>query len=427
MSLVKKVLIITYYFPPSGGAGVQRWLKMMKFLPEFGVDPIVLTVDTQYASYPQYDPSMLAEIPVGVPVYRTKSREILSVYSKVSPNHQVPYGGFANEPEPNLFQKVARFIRGNFFLPDPRRGWNKYAYQKACEIIEQENIDTILTTSPPHSTQLIGLDLKKKYPAIQWIADLRDPWTEIYYNKDLYQTKWARKRNERYECQVLTHADKIITVSNDCAQQFASKVKNEPFMFVLPNGYDPDDFEIECPIAEHKKKVLSYVGVFSPQYRMDVLVNGLKQIADQWSDQLLIRFVGMVNADAKEMLQDLPFEVEYIDYVSHKKAVAYMCASDILLLCIPDIPQNKGILTGKVFEYLASQKPILLIGPSDGDAAELLERSGVGFCCEFDESLFASHISEVLSDASSYKATNYYQQYSRRITAQRLAVIIKNL
>lgn len=428
---VKKVLIITYYFPPSGGAGVQRWLKMMKFLPEFGIEPIVLTVDAKYASYPQYDYSMLAEIPTGVAVYRTKSREVLSLYKKVSPNKEVPYGGFANEPQPNLFQKIARFIRGNFFLPDPRRGWNKYAYKKACEIIQKEGIQTVITTSPPHSTQLIGLKLKKNFPSLQWIADLRDPWVEIYYNKDLYQTKWAEKRNMKYEYSVLTQADKIITVSEDCAKMFKRNAGPNLPIFVLPNGYDPDDFKDLELIPNEGKKVLSYVGVFSPQYRIDVLVDALRKIAPMWADKLLLRFVGVVCEEAKEMLDDLPYEIDYIDYVSHKKAIAYMCSSDALLLCIPYIPKNKGILTGKMFEYMAAQKPIVLIGPIDGDAAYIIEKCEAGNCCGYDMYQVAHYINAALQekadDGDEPNDNIDYQQYSRHYTAQRLAVIVKNL
>ena len=177
---MKKVLIISYYFPPSGGSGVQRWLKFVKYLPEFGYEPIVLTVDPTVASYPQIDATLLQDIPSLVRVERTTTREMLSLYKRVSPTKEIPYGGFANENTQGLFSTISRFIRGNFFLPDPRRGWNKFAYKKACELIEQEQIDTVITTSPPHSTQLIGLKLKKRFPSIQWIADLRDPWRDIF-------------------------------------------------------------------------------------------------------------------------------------------------------------------------------------------------------------------------------------------------------
>ena len=239
---MKKVLLITYYFPPSGGAGVQRWLKTINYLPQAGVETIVLTVDSTVASYPQIDESLSNDIPSNIKVYRTKTREILSFYKKVSPQKQIPYGGFANEPNPNLIQKISRFIRGNFFLPDPRRGWNKFALEKAKEIIETEGITTIVTTSPPHSTQLIGLELKRLYSHLKWVADLRDPWTDIYYNQDLYPTPWAKKRNLRYESSVLLGADQIITVSEECSRLFAQKADVAEKIAVVPNGFEEKDF-----------------------------------------------------------------------------------------------------------------------------------------------------------------------------------------
>ncbi|MBL7970684.1 MAG: glycosyl transferase, partial [Prolixibacteraceae bacterium] len=154
---MKRVLIITYYWPPSGGAGVQRWLKFAKYLPEFGWQPVILTVDPKYASYPQRDESLLAEIDDRCLVYTTRSFELYDLYKLISGKKEVPYGGFANESKGGLLQPVFKFLRGNFLLPDPRKGWNKFALKKAVELIRQFNIDTVITTSPPHSTQLIGL------------------------------------------------------------------------------------------------------------------------------------------------------------------------------------------------------------------------------------------------------------------------------
>ena len=159
---MKKVLIITYYWPPSGGAGVQRWLKFAKYLPEFGWQPVILTVDPQYASYPQRDESLSSEVSSDCLVYTTKSFEFYNFYKLISGKKEVPYGGFANESKEGTLQKLSKFIRGNFLLPDPRKGWNKYAFRKAVELITQHNIDIVVTTSPPHSTQLIGLKLKQK-------------------------------------------------------------------------------------------------------------------------------------------------------------------------------------------------------------------------------------------------------------------------
>lgn len=410
---MKKVLLITYYFPPSGGAGVQRWLKTIKYLPEFGVEAIVLTVDPAVASYPQVDESLCADVPSSLKVYTTKTKEILSLYKRVSPKREVPYGGFANEPNPTLLQKISRFIRGNFFLPDPRRGWNKYALAKAKEIIESEGITTVITTSPPHSTQLIGLELKKQYPNINWVADLRDPWTDIYYNSDLYPTSWAQRRNLNYERSVLEGADKIITVSEDCKRLFAEKADVAEKIAVVPNGYDTKDFiQLGVTNLTNNLKILSYIGVWAPQYDLEPLkslVQGRKDI--------LLRFVGVVSEEIQQEIKSWGVQAEFIPYVSHKQAIAYMRASDALLLFIPNVPNNEGILTGKLFEYLASGRKILLFGPENGDAMHLISECGAGAC--YTENFC---LDKFLNQ--DYTGNDHIKLYSRRALAQKIASLL---
>jgi glycosyltransferase involved in cell wall biosynthesis len=427
MAQQKKVLIITYYFPPSGGAGVQRWLKMIKYLPQFGIDPVVLTVSEEYASYPQYDASLLADVSPQTKVYRTKSTEVLSLYKKLSPKGEIPHTGFSNEPNPNFMQKVARFIRGNLFLPDARKGWNVHAYKKAVELIAQEGIDTIITTSPPHSTQLVGLKLKQKFPNLTWVADLRDPWSDIFYQNKLYQTAFAQWLNKRYEKQVLAHADKVLTVSDDCRRLFEAKITPKYPIVVLPNGYDPDDFTNVPMQKQTHKFVLSYVGVFSEQYRIDVLIDALTHLAPKWADKVMLQFVGVVYQEGKKKLQALPYQVEFVDYVLHKQAVAYMCNADALLLCIPDIAHNKGILTGKLFEYLAARKPIVLVGPKDGDAATILERCEAGLCCDYQADQLINMLLSLLSGEFSVSQQPYQVAYSRREITRQLAHLLLNL
>ena len=218
---MKKILIITYYWPPSGGAGVQRWVKFIKYFNKYNIKPYVITVDPNSASYPLVDNTLSNDIPKNTPVYLTKTFEPYNYYKKIN-KKEIPYAGFANEGNPNLIQKTARFIRGNFFIPDARKGWNKFAYAKALEVIEKENIDSVITTSPPHSTQLIGLKLKKELN-IKWIADLRDPWTDIYYYESMLHTKWAKLKDEAYEKEVIEKADQLIVVSDSIKQLLASK------------------------------------------------------------------------------------------------------------------------------------------------------------------------------------------------------------
>ena len=198
---MKKVLIITYYWPPSGGSGVQRWLKYVKYLRDFGIEPIVLTVDPLDAVYPNIDPSLKKDLSDDIEIHYARAKSPLTFYKKIR-KKSVPKSGFAGEKKPNTIDSLFRFIRGNFYIPDARKGWNKLAYNVAKEIIIKHDIDTIITSSPPHSTQLVGLKLKEELE-VKWICDLRDPWTELFYNKHLYQTFIAKSIDKKYEKNVL--------------------------------------------------------------------------------------------------------------------------------------------------------------------------------------------------------------------------------
>lgn len=439
--MLKKVLIITYYFPPSGGAGVQRWLKFCKYLPEYGVEPIVITVDYAKASYPQIDETLLADISSELQVYRTQTKEILSLYKKVSPNGQLPHTGFANEKNPNLKQKVSRFIRGNFFLPDPRRGWNRYAFAKACELIEQESIDTVVTTSPPHSTQLVGLKLKRRYPSIKWISDLRDPWSDIYYNKDLFQTAPAKWYNAHLERDVLENADEIITVSGDCVRNFQSKSAKPLPIHLVPNGYDEEDFchaklSKESITGESGKLLISYVGSMGPQYDTDTFLKALELLTPEVRSKIELQFVGGGSAIMEEKLSrfkessDLIYSIQ--NYVSHAKAVEYMSGSDMLLLLLPEQENNKGIVTGKLFEYMASGKPVISVCYTDGDAAKILsEYESSGIFAFGDAEKIAEYIALAVKakEDGSYHTkfavnTDAATAYSRRKLCKKVADLI---
>lgn len=383
---MKKILIITYYWPPSGGAGVQRWLKFAKYLPEFGWQPVILTVDPEYASYPQRDESLSSEVGPNCLVYTTKSFELYNLYKFISGKKEVPYGGFANESKEGLLQKASKFMRGNFLLPDPRKGWNKYALKKAAELIREFDIHTVVTTSPPHSTQLIGLKLKQKFN-IRWIADLRDPWTDIYYYNQFNHTALARKIDRTYERRVVENADLLISVSEDVKRIFAEKsnLHIADKTVVIPNGFDEDDFRIAKVEAE-KRKVLTYTGTISEAYDVDCLLEVLCMLSEDLKSQLLIRFVGKVPSSVEQKFRSTGLEIELVGYVDHTKSIEYLFRSDLLLLVIPKVENNRGILTGKFFEYLASAKPVLAIGPTDGDLAKIIHETQCGKLFDYNDS-----------------------------------------
>jgi glycosyltransferase involved in cell wall biosynthesis len=374
---MNKVLIVTYYWPPSGGAGVQRWLKFSKYLPEFGWEPIILTVDPEYAAYPVTDFSLNDDIPASIKVVTTPATNYFSIYKK--DKSKIPTAGFANNIDNTFKGKLLRFVRGNFFLPDPRRGWNKYAFKKACELIEAEGIRHIITTSPPHSTQLIGLNLKKKYRFIKWTVDLRDPWTDIYYYKQFYPTLISKAVDVRYEIRVLKRADNIITVGESLKTLFSSKVNNiEKKIRVITNGYDESDFK-EVPKVIPKRFTITYVGTLSDIYPIEGLVPALKTFQNEGKD-FILRFVGTVSEKTKKMLvNEIPDNfLDFLPYVAHSEAVKYMSGSSLLLLIIPLHQSNKIIITGKLFEYMASSNPILCLGPSTGDAASIINSVHAG-------------------------------------------------
>ncbi len=424
--MMKKVLIITYYWPPSGGAGVQRWLKFAKYLPELGWQPIILTVDPKYASYPQRDESLSAEVGSNCQVYTTKSFELYNLYKLISGKKEVPYGGFANESKEGLFQKISKFLRGNFLLPDPRKGWNKYALKKAAELINEFKIDTVVTTSPPHSTQLIGLKLKQQFN-IRWIADLRDPWTDIYYYNQFHHTALARQMDKNYERKVVENADMLITVSEDVKRIFAEKseLPIAAKTVVIPNGFDEDDFRI-TNIPTETKKIITYTGTISEAYDVDCLLEALCLLSEDSKSQLLVRFVGKVPSSVVTKFRSTGLEVELVGYVDHAKSIEYLFRSDLLLLVIPKVKNNQGILTGKFFEYLASQKQILAIGPIDGDLAKIIQETQCGKLFDYEDSNgMLQFIQEKLILPKTTLKTETASQYSRKELTRKLTELFE--
>ena len=428
----KKVLLFTYYWPPSGGAGVQRWLKFCKYLPEFKIEPIVITVDETQASYPVLDKSFGIDIANQLQIIKTKSFEPLSFYQKLSGRKQVPFAGFANETNENWKHEVSRFIRGNFFIPDARRGWNNYALKAGQQVLAQQNIKTIITTSPPHSTQLIGLKLKEQY-GVHWIADLRDPWTDIYYYKKMNHTVLAKKIDARYEKDVLEKADKIVVVSDFIKNMFIQKSSkiNPAKIYVIPNGYDEEDFKDVNPILNKTTLTIAYNGTLSNDYPIEPFIEALTKVIDSITDMAVkLQFTGSVSEDIVQHIKmTIPNHCIFNGHVSHKKSVEILQHSDISLLLIPDVANNEGILTGKLFEYLAAENPIICIGPKHGNAAAIIEKCQAGQTFEKqDIDQIAAYLEKLVTQfkrSKNIKITNQlHAQYSRKNLSQTMAELL---
>ena len=421
----RKILIITYYWTPSGGSGVQRWLKFVKYLPSFGWQPVVLTVDEKKANYPQIDTSLEAEVPTSVQVERTDSFEILNWYKKTSVEKNVPFGNLKDKKYNSFFQKLSRFIRGNFLLPDPRRGWNKYAYKKACKLIEKEDINYIVTTSPPHSTQLIGLRLKKKYPNLRWIADFRDPWTDIHYYKMLYSTKIAQKINKNYERKVLEKTDQIIVTCEATKNVFLSKSEkiSPDKIAVITNGFDEDDFTgIKPNILP--KFTITYIGILYNVSDLTSLLTAFSKLFDK--ENCLLRFVGQSSTViASEIARyGLENQTELLPQMSHAEAIQLMIDTSVLVLLTPNESDEAAFLPGKLFEYLSARRPILCLASPNNDIRHIIAdcNAGQSFDYHDDEDILRfleKQYSEWENGKISQLTDSAYLQYSRKnLTAQ---------
>lgn len=368
---MKKVLIISYYWPPASSPGVFRFVKFTRYLPEYGFQPSILTVKN--GSYPSTDDSLLRNIAPNISVYKTKTIEPFAIFNKLQgkKGKSVPVGIIPRQSD-NLLKRIMFFIRANLFIPDARKGWNRFAYRKAKKIIKKHDIQHIITTGPPHSTHLIGLQLKKKF-GIKWVADLRDPWTNIYYNQSLPRTKKTKQKDRKLENSVLQNADAISVVSTGMKQEFEGRAKK---IEIIQNGFDEKDIPPKEETTT-KKFTLSYIGNFKSNQNITSLWKAIAELKEEhpdFADHFLIQLVGNISAETFTDIEKHALHqfIEKTGHVPHHTAVDLMVSSNLLLFIIPRAKNNRMIITGKLFEYLASRSPILSIGPTDGEASGLL-------------------------------------------------------
>jgi glycosyltransferase involved in cell wall biosynthesis len=381
----KKILIITYYFPPSGGAGVQRCLKFVKYLSEFGWQPVVLTVKD--ADYPAYDESLFAEVPENVPVYRTKIFEPYQLYrrltgKKVGEAMDIATLSRDSSQQRKWSERLAEFIRSTLFIPDARIGWKPFAVREGLEIIQKEKIDLILSSAPPYTCHLIGRALKLK-TELPWICDFRDSWVGwLSAAKRSGLPHWIELRQEQA---VLRDADRILTVSPGVQEDLTSrhpKLLDQRWL-QLPNGYDSHDFEGIEPFPEDNKLTITYTGSLYGNRNPENLLKALIELIHEdlrWKTHLRLKFVGRVAQPILEQFNqpELTGLIEYLPYVPHQESIRHLLSTDLALLIIDDAPANKGILTGKLYEYLGSHKPILALAPP-GNAVDLIRQLKAGF------------------------------------------------
>ena len=374
---MKKVLIISYYWPPSGGSGVQRWMYFAKYLSDFGYHPVILTVNPEKASYKNTDRSF-AEKVKHVEVHMSTTFEPLKLYSFLTTGTSskgIPQG-HAGTNKKGIFSKLTSYIRANYFIPDARVGWNGFAIKKAKEIIENQDISLIITTGPPQSSHLIGLALKKTNPTLRWIADFRDPWTDIYYNKELNRTAKAKKRDTELELEVLSNCDQVLTVGFKLKDMLQRKLgANSDKFYHIYNGYDSTLMDSIRPPREDWFEV-TFIGLLTPRQPYQAIVDILKAFIDQTdTPNFRIRLAGNVAPEIIDTFNQT-FSIDRIiseGYIEHKEAILLMKKSDLLLNILAEMEGSEILISGKQMEYIATGNPILCIGNTKGESAHILK------------------------------------------------------
>jgi glycosyltransferase involved in cell wall biosynthesis len=417
------VLIITYYWPAAGGSGVQRWLKFVKYLQDFGIEPIVYTVNN--ANYEVVDDSLENEIPKGITVLKQPIFE---------PNNFIKNKKVATarvSSKPSFIQKTLQYIRGNFFIPDARKYWVKPSVNYLKTYLKENPVDVVITTGPPHSMHLIGMKLKQQI-GIKWIADFRDPMSNLFYNNELLLTAKSKNKLQKLEKEILTTADKVITVSNQIAEEFK---KSGVGVEVISNGYD-DEVLVGENVVLDTKFTLSHIGLLPTQSNPKVLWRVLQELVvenESFASDLQVNLVGNVSGKVLEDVSKFGLD-KYLNltkYVPHTKAIALQKQSQVLLLLIPQVVGAKGIVTGKIFEYLVSNRPILAIAPTDSDVSTIISDTKTGTVICFEDIVqLKTTIIELYKE---FKEGNLkvepknIEKYHRKKLTEKLAQIITNL
>jgi glycosyltransferase involved in cell wall biosynthesis len=431
---MKKVLILTYYWPPSGGAGVQRWLKFVKYLKEFGWEPIVYTAEN--GEMPEIDASLEKDVPKDVVVLKTPIWEPYNAYKKLigQKKDQKINAAFLNEnKKTSALNNFAVWVRGNFFIPDARKFWIKPSIKYLNNYLIENKIDAIISSGPPHSMHLIAKSLKQKHPHIKWVADFRDPWTNIDFYKDLKLSAWADKKHKRLEKEVLQQSDAVISVGKLMSDELAMIIGTQHSKFkVITNGYDEDDL-IKTNVEKDKKFSIAHIGTLVKTRNPIGLWKVLSELVSEdqaFKNALEIKLVGKLDIAVKESINDynLSSFVNKIDYMPHDKVIEEQQRSRVNLLLVNQTPNAKSILTGKFFEYLSAGAPVLAIGPIDGDVAFILNETKAGMISDFNDTVtLKKNVLELFKNQNITRNEDEIKKYSRKNLTKKLAEILTDL
>ncbi len=384
---MKKVLFVTYYWPPAGGAPINRILKFYKYLPEFGWEPIILTVDK--GDFPFVDESLEKQVRKDTAIFRARIFSVHSVFQKISPtskNEFIPYG-FTDHTTKGLKGKISRWVKYNF-IPDTRILWKGAAIRRAKQILREHKIDLVFSSSPPQTNHIIARKISKKY-RIPWVADFRDPWTDVFWlNYQSKRMKLIHSIDKKMEKNTIADMDAVITVSPHLVSLISQKTPKK--IHLIYNGYDEDMFDLPDKKILKDKFVITYAGSMSYSQKPSALFRALEKLSSEkdFRDKTTIRFIGNFPLFLHEMISrsSLKENFEMLEYTEHMKAIELIASSSLLLMIVPETPDNKCIVTSKLFDYLAVRTQILSFGPADGDAAEVIEKARSGKSFNYNDS-----------------------------------------
>lgn len=427
MSEPKKLLIITYYWPPAGGPGVQRWLKFVKYLPDFNIQPIVYIPENP--TYPIIDKSLESEVSKEAIILKNKIKEPYGFAAFFGKNKtkKISSGIIPNQKKQSFLEKTLLWIRGNLFIPDARFLWVKPSVKYLKKYIEENNIDTIITSGPPHSLHLIGLQLKKDL-GVKWFADFRDPWTTIGYHKALKLSSYAEKKHKALESAVLNAADTIIVTSKTTKTEF-QELTSKPIE-VITNGYDVEKVNKQ-PLDE--KFTLAHIGSFLSERNPRILWKALSELIKENKDfkkDFKLKLIGAVSQEVLDTISEFKLNdhVMNLGYVSHQEAIEQQRKSQVLLLIEINSEETKSIIPGKVFEYMVSERPIIALGPEGSDFAEIITSTNTGVFFTYEEKDKLKAL--LLNYYELYQNNNLkvhavgLQQYSRKNLTKQLAKLV---
>ena len=423
---MKNILIITYYWPPSGGSGVQRWLKFSKYLPENGWKPIIYTPESPLFNI--MDKDLLNDVHNEVEVWKTPIWEPYSIKNKLFGKSSVDNAGIIQDKS-SIKNKLMNWVRGNIFIPDPKIFWVKPSVKYLNKKIQEECIDYIVSTGPPHSMHLIALGLKKMNPKLKWISDFRDPWSEIDLLNEFYLTKKSRLKYKKLEKEVLDNSDVCLTVSETWVDSFkelgSSNVK------LITNGFDEDDFRVLE--KEDDSFVIGHFGLLNHLRNPKNLWKTLNEICEQnpeFNEKLEIRLSGNIDTEVLQSITKyfhLKGKLKVLGYLSHKEVLNEYNNSSVLLLLLFNSKSGRGNYPGKLFEYLATKKFILSFGPKNSDTQRLMNKKNIGHYFTYSDKNLKEKILDLFNNRNESSKSENINEFSRRKLTQELSDLLNTL